>query len=160
MQCVIELDDGTTLEADEVLAAFGRVPGTGAIGLETIGLEPGGPLVVGDDLRVPGHDWLFAVGDVNGRALLTHMGKYQGRIAADTILGRDVRLRSDGARSPRVIFTDPQVGSVGYTLAAAQEAGLRDPSRRCRDGRQRRWLVRGPRRGGNGEDHRRSRTGA
>jgi pyruvate/2-oxoglutarate dehydrogenase complex dihydrolipoamide dehydrogenase (E3) component len=122
---VIELDDGTTLEADEVLAAFGRRPGTGAIGLETIGLEAGGPLVVGDDLRVPGRDWLFAIGDVNGRALLTHMGKYQGRLAADTILGRDVRLRSDGARSPRVIFTDPQVGAVGLTLAAAQETGLR-----------------------------------
>jgi pyruvate/2-oxoglutarate dehydrogenase complex dihydrolipoamide dehydrogenase (E3) component len=122
---VIELDDGTSLEADEVLAAFGRRPGTGAIGLETIGLETGGPLVVGDDLRVPGRDWLFAIGDVNGRALLTHMGKYQGRLVADTILGRDVRLRSDGARSPRVIFTDPQVGAVGLTLAAAQEAGRR-----------------------------------
>jgi pyruvate/2-oxoglutarate dehydrogenase complex dihydrolipoamide dehydrogenase (E3) component len=122
---VIELDDGTMLEADEVLAAFGRRPGTGAIGLETIGLEAGGPLVVGDDLRVPGRDWLFAIGDVNGRALLTHMGKYQGRLTADAILGRDVRLRSDGGRSPRVIFTDPQVGAVGLTLAAAQETGLR-----------------------------------
>jgi pyruvate/2-oxoglutarate dehydrogenase complex dihydrolipoamide dehydrogenase (E3) component len=121
----IELDDGTMLEADEVLAAFGRQAGTGSIGLETIGLEAGGPLVTGDNLQVPGHDWLFAVGDVNGRVLLTHMGKYQGRLAADTILGRDVRLRSDGARSPRVIFTDPQVGAVGHTLAAAQEAGLR-----------------------------------
>jgi pyruvate/2-oxoglutarate dehydrogenase complex dihydrolipoamide dehydrogenase (E3) component len=121
---VIELDDGTMLEADEVLAAFGRRPGTAAIGLETIGIEAGGPLIVGDDLRVPGHDWLFAIGDVNGRALLTHMGKYQARLAADTILGREVRLRSDGASSPRVIFTDPQVGAVGLTLAAAQEAGL------------------------------------
>ncbi len=122
---VIELNDGTTVETDEVLAAFGRLPGTAGIGLETIGLEPGGPLVVGDDFRVPGHDWLFAVGDVNGRALLTHMGKYQGRLVADTILGREVQLRSDGARSPRVIFTDPQVGAVGLTLAGAQEAGLR-----------------------------------
>jgi dihydrolipoamide dehydrogenase len=65
------------------------------------------------------------VGDVNGRALLTHMGKYQGRLAADTILGRKAELRSDGARSPRVIFTDPQVGAVGLTLAGAQAAGLR-----------------------------------
>ena len=53
------------------------------------------------------------------------MGKYQGRLVADAILGREVRLRSDGGRSPRVIFTDPQVGAVGLTLAAAQEAGLR-----------------------------------
>ena len=122
---LIELDDGTTVEVDEVLAAFGRRPGTAEIGLETLGLEADGPLVVGDDLRVPGHDWLFAIGDVNGRALLTHMGKYQGRLVADTILGREVELRSDGARSPRVIFTDPQVGAVGLTLEAAHEAGLR-----------------------------------
>jgi dihydrolipoamide dehydrogenase len=122
---VIELDNGIAVEADEVLAAFGRVPRTTGIGLETIGLDPGGPLVVADDFRVPGHDWLFAVGDVNGRALLTHMGKYQGRLVADTILGREVQLRSDGVRSPRVIFTDPQVGAVGLTLAGAQQAGLR-----------------------------------
>jgi len=122
---VVELGDGSVVEADEILAALGRVPGTADIGLETIGLEGGGPLRVGDDLRVPGHDWLFALGDVNGRVLLTHMGKYQGRLAADAILGREVRLRSDGALSPRVIFTDPQVGAVGYTLAGARAAGLR-----------------------------------
>ena len=113
---VIELDNGSTFEADEALAAFGRRHGTSGIGLETIGIEPDGPLVVDDDLRVPGHDWLYAIGDVNGRVLLTHMGKYQGRLAADTILGRTVELRSDGERSPRVIFTDPQVGAVGLTL--------------------------------------------
>ena len=122
---VIELDDGAIVEADEVLAAFGRVPRTSGIGLETVGLDAAGPLVVDDDFRVPGHDWLYAIGDVNGRALLTHMGKYQGRLVADTILGREVRLRSDGPRSPRVIFTDPQVGAVGLTLAGAVEAGLR-----------------------------------
>ena len=121
---MIELDDGTTFEADEVLAAFGRRHGTSGIGLETIGIEPDGPLAVDDDLRVPGHDWLYAIGDVNGRVLLTHMGKYQGRLAADTILGRTVELRSDGAQSPRVIFTDPQVGAVGLTLEGAQAAGL------------------------------------
>ena len=121
---VIELDDGTTFEADEVLAAFGRRHGTSGIGLETLGIEPHGPLTVDDDLRVPGHDWLYAIGDVNGRVLLTHMGKYQGRLAADTILGRTVELRSDGAQSPRVIFTDPQVGAVGFTLEGAQAAGL------------------------------------
>jgi dihydrolipoamide dehydrogenase len=76
-------------------------------------------------MRVPGHHWLFAIGDVNGRALLTHMGKYQGRLAADAILGRPVQLRSDGGRSPRVIFTDPQVGAVGLTLGAAQQAGIK-----------------------------------
>jgi pyruvate/2-oxoglutarate dehydrogenase complex dihydrolipoamide dehydrogenase (E3) component len=121
----LELSDGATVEADELLAAVGRVPGTSRIGLESLGLPTDRPLAVGDDLRVPGHDWLYAIGDVNGRALLTHMGKYQGRLAADAILGREVRLRSDGARSPRVIFTDPQVGAVGLTLAAAEAAGIR-----------------------------------
>jgi pyruvate/2-oxoglutarate dehydrogenase complex dihydrolipoamide dehydrogenase (E3) component len=120
----VTLDDGSSVEADQLLVAFGRVPGTYGIGLEKLGLEAGKPLLVEDDMRVPGHDWLFAIGDVNGRALLTHMGKYQGRIAADTILGRTVALRSDGAQSPRVIFTDPQVGAVGLTLAAAEESGL------------------------------------
>lgn len=120
----VELDDGTTVHGDALLAAFGREPCTADIGLETVGLEPGGFLRVDDTLRVPGRDWLYAVGDVNGRVLLTHMGKYQGRLAADRIRGRDVRLRSDGALSPRVIFTEPQVGAVGYTLAGAHEAGL------------------------------------
>jgi pyruvate/2-oxoglutarate dehydrogenase complex dihydrolipoamide dehydrogenase (E3) component len=120
----LELDDGTTVEADELLVAVGRKADTEGIGLEQLGIETDKPLHVGDDLRVPGHDWLFAVGDVNGRALLTHMGKYQGRLVADSILGRKVELRSDGGQSPRVIFTEPQVGAVGFTLAAAQEAGI------------------------------------
>jgi pyruvate/2-oxoglutarate dehydrogenase complex dihydrolipoamide dehydrogenase (E3) component len=120
----VELDDGTAVESDQLLVAFGRQPTTIGVGLAQFGLEEGEPLLVGDDLRVPGHDWLFAVGDVNGRVQLTHMGKYQGRLVADTILGRTVRLRSDGGQSPRVIFTDPQVGAVGLTLAAAREAGL------------------------------------
>ena len=120
----VTLDDDSVVEADQLLVAFGRVPGTHGIGLETLGLEAGPPLRVEDDMRVPGHDWLFAIGDVNGRALLTHMGKYQGRIAADAILGKTVPLRSDGGRSPRVIFTDPQVGAVGLTLVAAQESRL------------------------------------
>jgi dihydrolipoamide dehydrogenase len=70
------------------------------------------------------HDWLYAIGDANGRVLLTHMGKYQGRIVADRLLGREVPLRSDGPLSPRVTFTEPQVAAVGHTLASAQEAGI------------------------------------
>ena len=120
----VELGDGGTVEADEILVAIGRTPRTADVGLDTVGLEPGKHVQVDESLRVPGNDWLFAVGDVNGRALLTHMGKYQARLAADAILGKDVRLRSDGGASPRVIFTDPQVGAVGLTLDAAQEAGL------------------------------------
>jgi dihydrolipoamide dehydrogenase len=121
---MVELDDGTILEADELLVAVGRSYNTTGIGLDSLGIAEGPPLTVGDDLRVPGFDWLFAVGDVNGRVLLTHMGKYQGRLIADTILGKQVRLRSDAERSPRVTFTDPQIGAVGLTLAAARNAGL------------------------------------
>ena len=122
----VELDSGESVEADELLVAIGRTPRTAELGLETVGLEAGrSTCEVDESLRVPGRDWLYAVGDVNGRALLTHMGKYQARLAADAILGKDVRLRSDGGASPRVIFTDPQVGAVGLTLGAAEEAGLR-----------------------------------
>ena len=123
-EVTVELEDGMVIPGDELLVATGRRLNTGDIGLETVGLEPGRPVAVDDRMRVPGSDWLYAIGDANGRVLLTHMGKYQGRVAADVILGRDVSARSDDARSPRVIFTDPQVAAVGYTEAGAREAGL------------------------------------
>jgi pyruvate/2-oxoglutarate dehydrogenase complex dihydrolipoamide dehydrogenase (E3) component len=119
----VELEDGGTVEGDELLVAIGRRARTDDLGLETIGVEAGGPVEVGDDLRVPGHDWLYVIGDANGRVLLTHMGKYQGRVAADRILGIDRELRCDGAGSPRVTFTEPQVAAVGLTLDGAREAG-------------------------------------
>ena len=122
----LTLANGTTLEGDEILVGVGRRPATRDLGLETVGLEPGRPVEVDEQLRAAGHEWLYAIGDANGRALLTHMGKYQGRIAADVILGRDARIdpRSDGPLSPRVVFTEPQVAAVGHTLASAREAGL------------------------------------
>jgi pyruvate/2-oxoglutarate dehydrogenase complex dihydrolipoamide dehydrogenase (E3) component len=124
-EVVVELDSGASIPGDELLVAVGRRPTTTELGVEAIGLEPGKPIEVDDHMRRPGSDWLYAIGDVNGRALLTHMGKYQARIAADTILGPGGPcLILDGARAPRVTFTDPQVAAVGYTLAAAQEAGL------------------------------------
>jgi pyruvate/2-oxoglutarate dehydrogenase complex dihydrolipoamide dehydrogenase (E3) component len=122
---VVELDSGDSIPGDELLVAIGRRPNTTDLGVETVGLEPGKPIEVDDWMRAPGLEWLYAIGDVNGRALLTHMGKYQARIAADKILGPGGPcLILDGARAPRVTFTDPQVAAVGYTLAAAQEAGL------------------------------------
>jgi len=91
----------------------------------TVGLEPGRSIEVDDTLRVVGLGWLYAVGDVNGRALLTHMGKYQARVAADRILGdSEARIRVDGPLSPRVFFTDPQVAATGHTLASALAAGI------------------------------------
>jgi dihydrolipoamide dehydrogenase len=125
-QVKVELDSGDVIPGDELLVAIGRRPNTDDIGVDTIGLEPGKPIEVDDWMRAPGSDWLYAIGDVNGRALLTHMGKYQARIAADTILGPGGPcLILDGARAPRVIFTDPQVAAVGYTLAHAEEEGLK-----------------------------------
>jgi pyruvate/2-oxoglutarate dehydrogenase complex dihydrolipoamide dehydrogenase (E3) component len=121
-QVQLELDTGETLRGDRLLVAVGRRPHTEDMGLEQIGLEPGKTIDVDDQLRV--NDWLYAIGDVNGRVLLTHMGKYQARVAADVILGKDTRITEDGARSPQVVFTDPQVASVGHSLAAAEEAGI------------------------------------
>jgi dihydrolipoamide dehydrogenase len=125
-QVTLDAEDVGALTGDEVLVAVGRRPLTADLGLETVGLEPGGYVVVDNGLQVPGHEWLYVVGDANGRALLTHMGKYQARLAADRILGKagEIDPHSDGPLSPRVTFTDPQVAAVGYTLARAREAGL------------------------------------
>jgi pyruvate/2-oxoglutarate dehydrogenase complex dihydrolipoamide dehydrogenase (E3) component len=118
------LDDGRSLAADELLVAVGREARTDSLGLDSIDIPGGGFIEVDDTMRVSGHDWLYAIGDANGRVLLTHMAKYQGRLAADHILGRPVSLRSDGPLSPRAIFTEPQVAAVGHTLASARAAGL------------------------------------
>jgi pyruvate/2-oxoglutarate dehydrogenase complex dihydrolipoamide dehydrogenase (E3) component len=120
----VELEGGEAVRGEEVLVAIGRTARTEGIGLDTVGLEVDRWLEVDDQLRVGGSEWLYAVGDVNGRALLTHMGKYQGRIAADHILGKDVSATADKLGSPRVTFTDPEVSAVGRTLAAAREAGI------------------------------------
>jgi pyruvate/2-oxoglutarate dehydrogenase complex dihydrolipoamide dehydrogenase (E3) component len=120
----MELDGHGPVHGDEILVAVGRSLNTRDIGLDSVGLEPGKPVEVRDTMQSTAHDWLYAIGDANGRVLLTHMGKYQGRIASDHILGKPVELRSDGGQSPRVIFTDPQVAAVGHTEASAREAGL------------------------------------
>ncbi|MFD5459774.1 dihydrolipoyl dehydrogenase family protein, partial [Streptomyces olivaceus] len=131
-------DSGDRFEADEILFATGRTPRTGDIGLETVGLEPGSWLSVDDSLRVEGHDWLYAVGDVNHRALLTHQGKYQARIAGAAIAARASGVptldsgpwgahaaTADHDAVPQVVFTDPEAASVGLTLAEAEQAGHR-----------------------------------
>ncbi|HEY3239001.1 MAG TPA: NAD(P)/FAD-dependent oxidoreductase, partial [Acidimicrobiia bacterium] len=123
---VATLEDGRELTGDEILVAVGRRPATAELGLETVGLEPGRDITVDDQLRAAGVDggWLYAVGDCNGRALLTHMGKYQARIAADVILGKDATDLASAERVPRVTFTDPQVCAVGLTEAQAREQGI------------------------------------
>lgn len=120
----VETDGAGTFEADELLAATGRAARVADLGLEALGLEADGPVEVDDRLRVAGHDWLHVVGDLNGRQLLTHMGKYQARVAADVLCGRDARVRPITDPPPRVVFTDPQVAAVGHTEASAREAGI------------------------------------
>lgn len=134
----VEVDvDGATLRADEIVVATGRHPATDDLGLDTVGLTPDKPgyVTTDDHLAVVGVDgmWLYAVGDVNGRSLLTHMGKYQGRIcgaviaaraAGDPVDGPEFNAGADHGQVPQVIFTDPQVASVGLTEAAARKAGM------------------------------------
>jgi dihydrolipoamide dehydrogenase len=122
----IALADGTEVVGDEVLVAAGRRPATADLGLDTVGLTPGRFVDVDDQLRATGvaGGWLYAVGDCNGRSLLTHMGKYQARIAGDVILGREAAAVADNGIVPRVTFTDPQVCAVGLTEAQARDAGI------------------------------------
>lgn len=123
---LVELNDGSRAEAEELLVAIGRVPRTKEIGLDSAGVEPGehGFLQTDERLRVGGREWLYAVGDVNGRALFTHMGKYQAWVAAENVLGREAEAIAEDIGSPRVTFTDPQVAAVGKTLAQAEDAGI------------------------------------
>ncbi len=127
---VVTLDGGAQVVADELLVAAGRTPNTDALGLDRIGVETDdtGHLATDASLRVGGRSWLFAIGDVNGRALLTHQGKRQARVVAEHLLDRPGGALQadelDGGRSPRVTFTEPQVAAVGYTLDAARDAGI------------------------------------
>ena len=133
---VLELSDDSKVIAEQVLVAIGRSPRTEDLGLETIGLTPGDWLTTDDTLKVEGFDWLYATGDVNHRALLTHQGKYQARAAGDVIAARakggTVHDEPFGAHVatadhdmvPQVTFTDPEVASVGHTEATATKAGL------------------------------------
>ena len=122
----LELDDGSAVVAAELLVAVGRKPRTESIGIESTGVEPGkgGFLETNTQMRVDGSDWLYAIGDVNGRALFTHMGKYQAWVAAENALGRRVEAIAESLGSPRVTFTDPQVAAAGKTLDQAREAGI------------------------------------
>ncbi|SBW16970.1 dihydrolipoyl dehydrogenase [Candidatus Protofrankia californiensis] len=121
---VTTLADGTRISTEEIFVAVGRRPATADLGLDTVGLASDRFVNVDGWMRVTGvgEGWLYAVGDCNGRALLTHMGKYQGRLTADVILGRDVPATTDVVS--RVVFTDPQVCAVGLTEQQAQDAGL------------------------------------
>src|ERR1039458_9441512 len=101
----VDLSDGELVKGNEILVAVGRRPRTDDLGLETVGLESGKPVAVDDMLRVPGLVWLYAIGDVNERSLLTHMGKYQAHVASEIIDGGQARAARDDGGAPRVVFT-------------------------------------------------------
>jgi dihydrolipoamide dehydrogenase len=134
-EVVLTTEDGD-LRGDEVLVATGRRARTTELGVETVGLEPGKYLEVDDTLQVHGIPWLYGVGDVNGRTMLTHMGKYQARQAGAAIVararGEEVSTAdwspfvatADNLAAPSVVFTYPQIASVGRTVAEAEEAGV------------------------------------
>jgi pyruvate/2-oxoglutarate dehydrogenase complex dihydrolipoamide dehydrogenase (E3) component len=123
---IAQLSDGDEAAGAEILIAVGRVPNTDDLELAAAGAASNdhGYLDVDDRMRVGGSDWLYAIGDVNGRALYTHMGKYHAWVAAENLLGRTVEASAESLGAPRVTFTDPQVAAAGKTLAQAKEAGI------------------------------------
>ncbi|MFC5996160.1 dihydrolipoyl dehydrogenase family protein [Pseudonocardia hispaniensis] len=128
-----------TIEVDELLVATGRRPNTADVGLASVGLEPGGQLTVDESGLVAGVDgeWLYAAGDVTGRAPVTHQGKYAARIVAAAIASRSIgepldagawgehAATADHAAVPQVVFTDPEVAFVGRTERRARDDRIR-----------------------------------
>ena len=111
---VLTLDDGRELRGDKLLVATGRRPRVDDIGLETVGVTAGDHgIPVDASLRAA--DKLWVVGDATGLWMLTHVGKYQGEVVADNILGTS--READYTAVPRVVFTDPQAAAVGATEA-------------------------------------------
>jgi dihydrolipoamide dehydrogenase len=131
----VHTDDGSRIEADEIMVATGRRLNVGDLGLETAGLKPDGPIEVDASMRATGvpDGWLYAVGDVNARNMLTHMGKYQARVCGDVIAARAKREpdnrpghrdTADDRGAPQAIFTDPEICAAGRTESAARAEGF------------------------------------
>lgn len=114
-----ELDDGTSVTAEVVVVATGRRPRVEGLGLENVGLDPSSLRI---DERCRLTDGVWAVGDVTGVAMFTHVAKYQGRVVADTILGRP--RSADYRGIPRVVFADPEIAAVGLTAEQARQRGI------------------------------------
>jgi dihydrolipoamide dehydrogenase len=119
---LITLDDGTQVETDVVILGAGRGPRTAGLGLEAAGLTLTGRGGIAVDDRCQAGPGLWAVGDVTGVALFTHVAKYQGRVVADNILGRGRAASYEGI--PRVVFADPEIAAVGLTAAQAASRGI------------------------------------
>ena len=112
---VLVLEDGRELRGDHLLIATGRRPRTSGIGLETVGITAG-PHGIPVDARLQAGERLWAIGDATGIRLLTHVGKYQGEVAAANILGEPREASYEAI--PDVVYTDPQAAAVGATEAA------------------------------------------
>jgi pyruvate/2-oxoglutarate dehydrogenase complex dihydrolipoamide dehydrogenase (E3) component len=108
----LRLSDGSTIEADRVLVATGRRPNVHELGFEQLGVTVG-PHGIEVDERLRAADHVWAIGDASGVALFTHVGKYQARVAAADMCGREAK--ADYRAIPAGIFTDPEVGTVGRT---------------------------------------------
>jgi pyruvate/2-oxoglutarate dehydrogenase complex dihydrolipoamide dehydrogenase (E3) component len=122
----MQLTDGSTVRAAELLVAAGRTPNVRGIGLDTVGLdETARPaFTVGEHMRVDGAERLWAIGDIVGRGAFTHMSIDEAHAAVDDILGVANPRRVPFHAVSRVTFTDPEIGSVGMTEAQARAAGL------------------------------------
>src|SRR5579875_1968357 len=119
---VLTLDDGSRVETDVVILGAGRRPATGGLGLDAVGVRPDARGAIGVEERCRAADGLWALGDVTGVALFTHVAMYQGRVVADNILGRRRAASYQGI--PRVVFGDPEIAAVGLTTAGARAAGI------------------------------------
>ena len=118
---VVRFEDGDEVRAEVVVVGGGRSPRTADIGLETVGIDPG-PKGIPVDERCRAADAVWAIGDVTGVAMFTHVGKYQARVAAADILGRPAKADYTGV--PRVVFSDPEAAAVGLSEAEAKEQGV------------------------------------
>ena len=120
---VVTLDDGEEIRTDVLIMTAGRTPRVEGIGLESVGVEENkGGLAVDDRCRVEGASGLWAVGDVTGVLLFTHVAQYQGRIVATNILGGE--RRADYSGVPRVVFSDPEIAATGLTEKQARDQGM------------------------------------
>ncbi|WP_345528759.1 NAD(P)/FAD-dependent oxidoreductase [Nocardioides endophyticus] len=114
---------GDVVGADHLLVAVGRKPNLDDLGLETVGLDPGGDRIDTDE-RMRAAERLWAVGDITGKGAFTHVSLYQAKVAVADLLGAD-RPVADYRAVSRVTFTDPEVGSVGLTEQQARDTGTR-----------------------------------
>ena len=118
---VVTLDDGTRVRVDVIVVGAGRRPRTDGLGAETVGVTLDERGAIGVDASCRAAEGVWAIGDVTGIMPFTHVGMYQARVAATTLLGQSRTANYEGI--PRVVFGDPEIAAVGLTAKAARAAG-------------------------------------